>query len=147
VLESESAVRLPPLGLLERCLSAEDVEFTAGLRSPRVLRLLLSERRRLALCWIHQTRHEVVRVVRLHRQAAGQSAGLRPASEFSVLFYAMLFVIFSQVMVTAVYFYGPLRTQSFLQTIRSLAHVLADLSGRIVVASPGTFSAASSLSN
>ena len=145
VRDSEAAVCMPPLAVLERCFSVDDIEFTAGLRAPEVLRLLLSERRRLALRWIHRSRHEVRRVLRLHLRAARQSAGLRPAAEFSVLFYAVSFAFVSRMLVTVVYFYGPLRTRSFLRSTRSLANILSNLGGRIVVASPGTFGTASSL--
>ena len=145
VRDAEAPVCLPPLAILDRCLSMEDIEFTAGLRAPGVLRFLLSERRRLALQWIRLTRHEVRRVFSLHLRAARQSAGLRPTAEFSVLCYAASFALLSQVLVAVVYFYGPLRTRSFLESTRSLANLLANLGGRIVVASPQALRPASSL--
>ena len=144
--DSERAVRLPPLAVLDRCLSLDDIEFTARLRAPRVLQLLLSERRRLALRWIRHTRHEVRRVFRRHLQAVRHSADLRPARELRVLVDALSFACLSQILVAVVYFYGPLQSRSFLQSIRSLANLLANLGGRIAVVSPGTFSEAGSLS-
>src|SRR5579872_4273866 len=131
--DSETGARMPPLTVLYRCFSVDDIEFTARLRAPMVQQLLLSERRRLALQWISRTRHEVRRVFRLHLRAARHSADLRPGAEMRLVFDGVVFLILSQMLVAVVYFYGPFRSRSFLQSIRSLANVLADLSGRIVV--------------
>src|ERR1700730_10892641 len=59
---SEYLVCLPERALLDRCLSPEDLEFAAMLRSPGLLGLLVYERRRLALAWLSQTRREAVRL-------------------------------------------------------------------------------------
>src|SRR5690348_3771595 len=68
------AVRLPSRQLLDQCLSAEDVEFAARFRSPALLRLLLHERRRLALAWLRQTRREAARLFGFHVRAVRQAA-------------------------------------------------------------------------
>ena len=54
----EPIVRLPNRILLDRCLSAEDLAFISSLESPRLMRLFLRERRRLAIAWLRQTRRE-----------------------------------------------------------------------------------------
>jgi hypothetical protein len=128
---SEYLVRLPKRALLDRCLSPEDVEFAAMLRSPALLHLLVYERRRLALAWLRQTRHEAVRLFRLHVRTVRHASGLRPGAEVKLFSAVGLFLIFYTVMVGSVYLYGPFRTRRFLESLRLLADILSGLGGRI----------------
>jgi hypothetical protein len=129
--ESEYLVRLPDRALLDRCLSAEDLEFVAILHSPRLLRLLVDERRRLALAWLRQTRREAGRLYRLHVRSARHAAGLRPAAEAGLLSAVCLFALVYALMVGTVWMYGPFRTRRFLHSLQVLAGVLSGLGGRI----------------
>ena len=129
--EEESPVRLPPKALLGRCLSIEDVEYAAQLGSPRILRLLLRERRRLALKWLRQTRQEAGRLLRQHVRAARHAADLRPAAEVRLWFHAGLFLIVYEVLMTAVRLYGPFRTRAFVRSVFAMAGVLVNLGDRI----------------
>src|SRR5690242_16523879 len=73
---SEYLVQLPPSGLLGRCFSEQDVQFVASLGSRRVSRLLLRERRRLALEWLRATRRETRRLFGLHVRTVRFAADL-----------------------------------------------------------------------
>jgi hypothetical protein len=115
-------------------LSIEDVEFAAQLGSPRILHLLLRERRRLALKWLRQTRREAGRLLRQHVRAARHAADLRPAAEVRLWFHAGLFLIVYEVLLTAVRLYGPFRTRAFVRSVFAMAGVLADLGDRIASA-------------
>ena len=128
---SEYLVRLPKRALLDRCLSPEDMEFVAMLRSPALLHLLVYERRRLALAWLRQTRREAVRLFRLHVRTVRHASGLRPAAEAQLFSAVGLFLIVHGVMVGSVCLYGPLRTRRFLESLRMLADILSRLGGRI----------------
>jgi len=128
---SEYLVRLPERALLDGCFSPEDVEFAARLKSPVLLRLLVRERRRLALAWLRETRRESVRLFRLHVRMVRHATGLRPAAEARLLSAMGLFLIFHGVMVGSVYLYGPIRTRSFLEALRLLADILSRQGGRI----------------
>jgi hypothetical protein len=128
---SEYLVRLPKRALLDRCLSPEDVEFAAMLRSPALLRLLVYERRRLALAWLRQTRREAVRLFRLHVRTVRHASGLRPLAEAKLFSAVGLFLIVHGVMVGSVCLYGPFRTRRFLESLRLLADLLSRLGGRI----------------
>jgi hypothetical protein len=128
---SEYLVRLPKRALLDRCLSAEDVEFAAMLRSPALLHLLVYERRRLALAWLRQTRREAVRLFRLHVRTVRHASGLRPGAEAKLFSAVGLFLIVHGVMVGSVCLYGPFRTRRFLESVRLLADILSRLGGRI----------------
>jgi hypothetical protein len=130
-LSSEYLVRLPPSGLLARCLAVEDVEFATALRSPEVLRLLLRERRRLALGWLRQTRREAARLFRLHIRMARNAPDLRPAAELKLIFQLGVFFLLYQILASVVRLYGPFRTRTFVNSVQALADVLAHLGGRI----------------
>ncbi len=129
--EEESPVRLPPKALLGRCLSIEDVEFAAQLGCPRIVRLLLRERRRLALKWLRQSRREAGRLLRQHVRAARHARDLRPAAEVRLWFHAGLFLMVYEVLMTAVRLYGPFRTRAFVRSVFAMAGVLANLGDRI----------------
>lgn len=135
---AEPPVRLPPHALLSRCLSVEDAEFAASLRSPALLRLLLRERRRFALEWLLQTRMEAGRLFRLHVRTARHAAGLRPAREATLLVQAGMFLVIYALLVLTVRLYGPFRTRGFVQAVYGLAGLLMGLGARIAAAAvPG----------
>jgi hypothetical protein len=129
--DSEYLVRLPPRALLDRFLSADDVEYAATLNSPALLRLVVRERRRLAMAWLRQTRREAGRLFRLHHRMVRQAEGLRPAAEMKLVLVAGSFLVVSAVMMAAVELYGPLRTRRFLESVRKLAEILSKLGDRI----------------
>jgi len=143
-LSSEYLVRLPPRGLLARCLAVEDVEYAATLRSPVVLRLLLRERRRLALGWLRQTRREASRLFRLHIRMARHAPDLRPVAELKLFCQVGVFFLLYQVLAGTVHLYGPFRARTFVNSVQSLADVLAHLGGRIAetIVPPAEISAA-----
>lgn len=128
---SEFLVRLPPCSLLGRCLAPEDVEFVSRLRSRRVMRLLIRERRRLAVEWLHRNRREAGRLFRLHVRRSRHAPNLRPAAEFRLLVQTGLFLALCQLLAAIVRLYGPLRAQAFVSSVSALAGVLSNLGGRI----------------
>ena len=128
---SEYRVRLPPRALLDRFLSAEDLEYAASLNSPAVLRLVVRERRRLAMAWLRQTRREAGRLFRLHIRTVRQAEDLRPVAEVKLVFAAGAFLVVCAVMMAAVELYGPLQTRRFLESVQKLAEILSSLGGRI----------------
>ena len=127
----EYLVRLPPRGLLGRCLAVEDVEYAAALGSTGVLHLLLRERRRLALGWLRQTRREAVRLFRLHIRMARHLPDLRPAAELKLLVQLGAFLVLYQLLAGTVRLYGPFRARTFVDSVQALADLLARLGGRI----------------
>ena len=121
----EFLVRLPPTALLARCISVDDLIYISSLRSPALSHLLFRERRRLALKWLRQTRREAGRLYRLHLRTSAQAADLRPVAELGLLFHFALFLFVYQILVSVVWFYGPVRTQAFVRSIGTLADILA----------------------
>ena len=138
---SEYSVQLPPSGLLGRCFSEEDVKFVASLGSRTVSRLLVLERRRLALEWLRLTRREIRRLFGLHVQTVRFAADLRPVVEFQLLVQAGAFLFIYELLGALVRFYGPFRAQAYVRSIQGLGSVLANLGGGIaqsVVAAPAS---------
>ena len=129
--ESEYLVRLPASGLLKRCFAAEDVKYVASLGSRAVSRLLVQERRRLALEWLRLTRREARRLVGLHVRMVRSAPDLRPAAEFQLLVRAGAFLFVSEALKALVWFYGPFRAQAYVRSIQGLGSVLAALGAGI----------------
>jgi hypothetical protein len=128
---AEYRVRLPDRALLDRCLGPEDAEYLAELQSPRLLSLLLSERRRLALAWLRQTRREAGCLYRLHVRSVRHAADLQPASEMKLLSALGLFLLVCGIMMSMVWLSGPLRTRALLQAVGTQADLLSSLGDRI----------------
>lgn len=138
----EFLVRLPPTALLARCISVDDVAYISGLRSPELSHLLFRERRRLTLLWLRQTRREAGRLYRLHLRISAQAPDLRPVAELGLLFHFASFLLVYQILLSVAWFYGPVRTQALVRSIRALADILAGHLERIAraiesAASPG----------
>ena len=129
---AEFAIRLPRRSLLQQCLSAEDLEYIEGKKSPALLRLFLRERRRLAIAWLRQTRREAQRLLRWHLHSARYAADLRPAAEARLFWAVGLFLLVYAALVAAVWWHGPLGTRRSLESIQRLARILGRLMDRIV---------------
>ncbi|PWU04419.1 MAG: hypothetical protein C5B51_16885 [Terriglobia bacterium] len=107
------------------------MDFAVMLRSRMLLRLLLQERRRLALAWLRETRREAARLYRLHVRLVRHAAELRPLDETKLIAAVGLFLMLHALMMGTVSLYGPFRTRRFLTSLRLLAGVLSRLGGRI----------------
>lgn len=127
----EPTVRLPDRTLLDRCLSAEDLTFICSFESRYLLRLFVRERRRLAIAWLRQTRREAQRLLQLHVRSVRYAADLRPGEEVKLFLAAGLFLVVYGMMLGIVFWYGPLRTRRFLQSLQRLAGVLSQLGERL----------------
>ena len=127
----ESLVRLPDRMLLDRCLSAEDLAFISSFESRALLRLFVGERRRLAVAWLRQTRREAQRLLQFHVRSVRYAVDLRPGAEARLFLAAGLFLLVYGMMLGIVFWYGPVRTRRFLQSLQGLAGVLSQLGERI----------------
>ena len=116
---------------MARCLSEEDARFIENLGSAGVFRLLLSERRRLALRWLRLTRREAARLFGLHVRTARYAPDLRPLTEAKLVLEFATFLMIYEVLAGLVRLYGPFRTHSYVGSIHGLAQLLSWLGGRI----------------
>jgi hypothetical protein len=126
--EEEDELRKPPSrALMQRVLAREDLEYARQLGSPRLLRLLLRERRRLALGWIDGSRREAVRIFRDHFRMSRHYSSLRPQAELALTANFMMFLMVCDVLRLLVWALGPFRTRHVFACVRSLSEVLAGL--------------------
>jgi hypothetical protein len=70
--------------LLSRVFSGEDEEFVVGLNSSRLERLLVQERKRLALHWVSRKVVEARGIMREHAQAARTARDLQISGELQL---------------------------------------------------------------
>jgi hypothetical protein len=127
----DTVVRLPGRTLLDQCLSAEDLAFISSLQSRPLLRLFVRERRRLAFAWLRQTRCEAQRLLELHVRSVRHAVDLRPGAEAKLFLAFGLFLLLYGMMLGIVFWYGPVRTRRFLQSLQGLAGALSQLGERI----------------
>jgi len=132
----DTLVRLPDRTLLDRCLSVEDLAFISSFASRHLLRLFVRERRRLAIAWLRQTRREAQRLLQLHVRSVRYAADLLPGAEVTLFLAAALFLVVYGIMLGIVFWYGPLRTRRFVQSLQGLAGVLSGLGERIAAGIP-----------
>ena len=132
----EAPAGLPDRAIMERILAPEDARYIASLRLPRVHRLFLRERRRLAVRWLRAIRAEATRLFELHTRAVRQTRDVRPMMEFRVACSFALFMLNYAVIVGLVQWYGPFRTSAVLRLFDSLSGAMERLS-RQLAASAG----------
>ncbi len=122
---------LPDRAIMERILSAEDARYIASLRLPRVYRLFLRERRRLAIVWLRAIRAEAARLFGLHTRAVRQMQDVRPIMEVRVACSFALFMLNYAVVVGLVRWYGPFGAGAILRVFDSLSGAMERLSRQV----------------
>jgi hypothetical protein len=132
----EAPAGLPDRAIMERILAPEDAAYIASLRLPRVHRLFLRERRRLALRWLRAIRAEATRLFGLHTGAVRQTHDVRPMMEVRIACSFAVFMLNYAVIVGLVQWHGPFRTGAILRLFDSLSGAMGRLS-RQLAASAG----------
>ncbi len=98
---------LPPAELAVRIFSPRDSEFIALTRSPRLQRLYVTERRRVASHWIRQTSREVSRIMRQHRLSSRLSTNLNVAAEARLFFQYVELRLLCGMLLLSIQLFGP----------------------------------------
>ena len=122
---------LPDRAIMERILAPEDARYIASLGLPRVHRLFLRERRRLAVRWLRAIRAEATRLFRLHTRAVRQARDVRPMTEVRVACAFALFMLNYAVIAGLVRWYGPFHTGAILRLLDSLSGAMGRLSRQL----------------
>jgi hypothetical protein len=71
--------------VMSRVFSTEDAEFVASLESSELERLVVQERKKLALQWVARKSREARRIVREHAQASRTAQDLQVLGELQLL--------------------------------------------------------------
>jgi hypothetical protein len=105
--EFASGDALPPAELAVRIFSPRDSEFIDLTRSPRLQRLYLAERRRVASHWVRQTSREVSRIMRQHRLSSRHSTNLNVAAEARLFFQYVELRLVCGMLFLSIELFGP----------------------------------------
>jgi hypothetical protein len=103
--------------ILLRAFSREDQRFIATLGDPRVERLLLVERKRIALSWIRRKSAEARLIMSEHVRRAREASDLKVASELRLAFQYLELLALCEFLGLMVFSFGPAGLQGLaLQT-------------------------------
>jgi hypothetical protein len=133
---------IPSRALMERIFAEEDLTFVAGEHSRMLRRLFLYERRRLALSWLSQARHEATRILSLHLRVVRTDHSLQPLVELRLFFRTLLFFAIYGLLWSLVRCYGPFWARSFMRNLVSLAGKLNGLGSDLLTDAGTPLSAA-----
>jgi hypothetical protein len=123
--------RLPRRSLIDRFLATADIDYVASLRLPGIFKVLIEERRRLALEWLRATRTEARRIIQLHARSARHSAELAVSTEFRLYWQYANFVLVYYAAVCLLQIYGPRSARRVVRSVGALTDRLASLGGGI----------------
>jgi hypothetical protein len=123
---------IPSRALMGRIFAEEDLGFVAAEHSRQLRRQFLGERRRLALCWLGQTRREATRILRLHLRVVRTDGALQLAVELKLIFHTFLFFAVYGLLWSLVSCNGPFWARSFMGNFVLLAGRLSGLGGNIL---------------
>lgn len=88
-------VCFPDSAVMHRIVAREDLVYIAGLHSPRLYRLLIRERRRLALNWLHASRDAAYQLLQRHARAVRRPNGIHIITEARVACFLALAMLVS----------------------------------------------------
>jgi hypothetical protein len=110
--------------ILLRAFSSEDQRFIATLGDSRVERLLLFERKRIALRWIRRKSAEARLIMTEHVRRAREASDLRVWSELRLAFQYLEFRALCEFLALMVFSFGPAGLQGLaLQTNATLLDI------------------------
>ncbi len=110
-----------PPELVARIFSGEDWELVLQTHSPRLERLFLRERKRIALFWVRQTSRDIRQVMQNHTEAAKQAADIHFRTELSLFLMYVELLLMCEALVLLITTVGPPR----LERIASYVHELS----------------------
>ena len=95
------------LEVLQRIFSEDDHRYVAEIGDPRVERLLLLERKRVAIGWIRRKAAEARFIMREHMRRARRAKNLEVSREVRLAFQYLEFRALCELLVLTVFFFGP----------------------------------------
>jgi hypothetical protein len=105
-LHSLQSALLPP-DLIVRTFARDDLNFVTSMRSPKIERVFLRERRRIALQWVAQVRKQVLNLKRFHSGESRRYAQLSARTEIALAFDFAALLIACRVLQVIFYLRGP----------------------------------------
>lgn len=118
---------------VERIFSEQDWAFISRETNRAVQRLFETQRRRLAMVWLRQTRNQVVQLMTSYRAAVRQTSDVSAAVELRVALDYVLFLLAYYVLLVSVWLRGPLQTRKVAGYVLGAASHLCLSLGRLLL--------------
>lgn len=99
--------------ILLRAFGEDDQRFITALGDKHVERLLLFERKRIALRWIRRKSAEARSIMRDHANRAREASDLRVSGEARLAFRYMELLMLCEMLSLSVFLFGPAGLQKF----------------------------------
>lgn len=122
-----------PRGLVERIFSEEDLEYVRRDAAPGVLPVFLSERRRLAIVWLGNTKQRVQEVMAVYRRAVRGSNSLRAAVEVRPALNYGMFLVSCELMRGLIWMFGPFAVRGAVSHMEGLAEHVSVSTARLAL--------------
>jgi hypothetical protein len=136
---------LQPAGLATRIFSQKDREFIGLTRSPRLRRLYLEERRKVALHWVRRTSREVNQIMHNHRLSSRQSVNLDVTAEVKLFLQYLELRFLCGMLLLLIQLFGPHALVNLAahagELYQQIGTALPDVGPAVRVASPGNIAA------
>jgi hypothetical protein len=107
------ATALPPLVVVDRVFSREDLRYAQSLPKP-IYGLFMRDRRALAMTWIRQIRYTTTLLMRGHVRAVRRSSSLHLWAELQIAAGFLSIVISCELFALAVVTLGPVRVKALI---------------------------------
>jgi hypothetical protein len=93
--------------ILERIFNEDDHRYVAEMGDLRIARLLLIERKRVAITWIHRKTAEARFIMREHMRRARAARDLKVSGEVRLAVRYLELLTLCELFALAVFFFGP----------------------------------------
>lgn len=113
--------RFLPVNLVARILDANDLDYVHSLNEPRIVELLETERKAIALYWLRHTRRQVKTVMGFHVKSARQNPRLTVSLEMKLALDYFAFLLVCDALRGLIWMRGPFRATKIARGVRTIA--------------------------
>lgn len=120
------------IAAVRRIFATDDIEFISESAGPDVQRLLVKERKRLAMRWLRSTQKRAAHLMSLHLKLASYTYDPSSKFEFNLTVRYLCFVVAANGLLVALWLFGPFQVSKIASyTMRSVEHFSSLLSIRL----------------
>jgi hypothetical protein len=121
-----------PVSLVDRILDYNDFAFVQEQKDSRVLHLLETERKAIAMYWLRHTRQQVTLLMSFYVKSARHSAKLAASLEFKLAFNYLAFVTACNALEGLIWLRGPFDAPKVARRTMIVATRFCEVSEKIV---------------
>jgi hypothetical protein len=104
-----------PVGLVDRILDHDDFVFVDSQKDPRLVQLLETERKAIAMYWLRHTREQVKLLMSFYVKSARHHARLAATLELKLALNFMAFLMVCDALRSAIWLRGPFHAPKIAQ--------------------------------